>query len=315
MGNAYTVIGNKFLSGNGVPKDINKAIECFRMSAEQGDVEAQYTLGLIFAFGNGVPVDGDEAKLWFRMASEQGYAEAQNKLGLGCFNDNDFTQAHRWFRMAAEQGLAESQYLFGLTDEIVSGDKTKSQKWCRLAAEQGYAEAQYWVGHKYYNSQNDTTDGELAESWFHKAAAQGHAEAQYKLGLIYALGRVGSQNGYKASQWFRQAAEQGHKAAEYNWNLYVNVLGVTEKDPQADKWFRAAEQEKEKNEKAELSSMSKNKLQKIMAFEGAWSRSHHTLDFTLYNIDSRYKKIVEAKSLFFDKILKEMGTRLSQAYR
>jgi len=39
--------------------------------AEQGNVEAQYNLGVIYAEGRGVAKDETEAVSWFRKAAEQ----------------------------------------------------------------------------------------------------------------------------------------------------------------------------------------------------------------------------------------------------
>ena len=51
-------------------------------AAEQGQAEAQYTLGFMYAKGEGVPQDYAEAMKWFRKAAEQGHAEAQHNLGV-----------------------------------------------------------------------------------------------------------------------------------------------------------------------------------------------------------------------------------------
>ena len=51
-------------------------------SAEQGDVTAQFDLGLMYATGEGVPQDSVEAVAWYRKAAEQESAAAQNNLGL-----------------------------------------------------------------------------------------------------------------------------------------------------------------------------------------------------------------------------------------
>ena len=50
--------------------------------AEQGEVYAQYNLGLMYDEGEGVPENNAEAVRWYRLAAEQGYAPAQSNLGL-----------------------------------------------------------------------------------------------------------------------------------------------------------------------------------------------------------------------------------------
>ena len=51
-------------------------IDALRERAEQGDAEAQWSLGLAYAKGEGVPQDDAEAARWYRLAAEQGYARA-----------------------------------------------------------------------------------------------------------------------------------------------------------------------------------------------------------------------------------------------
>ena len=57
-------------------------IEQLRKDAEQGDVIAQYNLGVMYATGEGVSQDDKEAVKWLRLAAEQGYSIAQYNLGV-----------------------------------------------------------------------------------------------------------------------------------------------------------------------------------------------------------------------------------------
>ena len=49
---------------------------------EQGNVDAQLNLGDIYASGDGVPENLAEAVKWFRLAAEQGHADAQFSLDV-----------------------------------------------------------------------------------------------------------------------------------------------------------------------------------------------------------------------------------------
>ena len=61
--------------------DHETALKEWRPLAEQGDVIAQFTLGLMYADGEGVVEDDKEAVKWYRLAAEQGFIEAQYSLG------------------------------------------------------------------------------------------------------------------------------------------------------------------------------------------------------------------------------------------
>ena len=75
--------------------------------AQQGDVTAQYNLGLMLANGEGVAQNQREAVQWYRRAAEQGAANAQNNLGVMLAKgegvpQND-SQAYIWLSLAAAQ--------------------------------------------------------------------------------------------------------------------------------------------------------------------------------------------------------------------
>lgn len=79
--------------------------------AEQGDVNAQFNLGVMYDQGLGVPQDYAEAIRWYRMAAEQGDDYAQLNLGLmyiaGQGVAQDYAEALRWFEKGAEGGSVE----------------------------------------------------------------------------------------------------------------------------------------------------------------------------------------------------------------
>jgi len=58
-----------------------QAFSSCRKAAEQGDVDAQYTLGTLYENGLGVKQDDAEAVKWYLKAAEQGDARAQINLG------------------------------------------------------------------------------------------------------------------------------------------------------------------------------------------------------------------------------------------
>ena len=63
-------------------KDYKKAYKLILPLAEQGNVMAQTTLGVMYLEGYGVPQDYKQAVKWFKLAAEQGEAEAQFNLAL-----------------------------------------------------------------------------------------------------------------------------------------------------------------------------------------------------------------------------------------
>ena len=105
-------MGTLYQSGQGVPRDLRRAIDYYRKAAEQGHLGAQSNLGIHYASGNGIEKNYAEALKWFTRAAEQGNSFAQNNLcRLYSFGEGvpvDFVKAYMWLELAIE-GLDGSQ--------------------------------------------------------------------------------------------------------------------------------------------------------------------------------------------------------------
>jgi hypothetical protein len=62
-------------------------VKSFRLAAEQGDVDAQFALGVMYAMGRGALQDDAEAMIWFHKSATQGHADAQHNLDTRCDYD------------------------------------------------------------------------------------------------------------------------------------------------------------------------------------------------------------------------------------
>jgi TPR repeat protein len=91
-------------------EDYATALREWRPLAQQGDAEAQYSLGVLYLEGRGVaqgiPRDDAEGVKWLRKAADQGHATAQKYLGdlyeEGVGVAKNLAEAHRWFAKAVE---------------------------------------------------------------------------------------------------------------------------------------------------------------------------------------------------------------------
>ncbi len=137
-------------------KDYAQAFAEFRLAAVQGNVMAQFNLGLMYANGQGVAQDYSQAAAWYRKAAEQGDTMAQHNLG---------------FMYKQGRGVAQ--------------DYRQAVAWYRKAAEQGEARAQTNLGEMFRNGQGVAQDYRQAVAWYRKAAEQGDATAQNNLGSMY----------------------------------------------------------------------------------------------------------------------------------
>ena len=78
-GNQYAQyrLGKMCLLGNGVSKDIERAVQLLSDSASQGDQYAQYVLGKLHLQGKEVGQNQDAAEYWLTQSAAQGNSYAQ----------------------------------------------------------------------------------------------------------------------------------------------------------------------------------------------------------------------------------------------
>ena len=141
----------------------------------------------IAAYNNG---DYSQALRIWKPLAEQGNADAQNSVGGMYVKGEGLTQSNqealRWYRLSAEQGNHWAQYNIGTMygkGQGVTQNYQEALKWLRLSAVQGNAEAQYTVGAIYANGLGVTQNYQEALKWYRLAAAQGNVEAIENLKL------------------------------------------------------------------------------------------------------------------------------------
>ncbi len=131
--------------------DYATALRIMREHSEQGNADAQYTLGFMYFKGQGVTQDYAAALKWYRKAADQGNASAQLNLGIlyqgGHGVAEDYAAAVKWYRKAAAQGSTVAQINLGVMYEDGQGvtqDYVQAHMWYNLAAAQGQKDAEEW---------------------------------------------------------------------------------------------------------------------------------------------------------------------------
>tara|TARA_B100001123_G_scaffold437934_2_gene571697 strand:+ start:7313 stop:7729 length:417 start_codon:yes stop_codon:yes gene_type:complete len=90
-------------------------IEKLRTSAEQGDADSSFELGLRYYVGNGVTLDYSEALHWLTLALDRGDSRAQSYLEtLYDYNQGNQQDDITSVRSAAERGHIVSQFNLGV---------------------------------------------------------------------------------------------------------------------------------------------------------------------------------------------------------
>jgi TPR repeat protein len=85
-------------------QDYAKAAAILSPLAQNGNPEAQASMGYLYEIGRGVPQDFTQAAIWYRRAAEQGLSWAQFQLGmlydLGHGVPVDVVEAEKWLILA-----------------------------------------------------------------------------------------------------------------------------------------------------------------------------------------------------------------------
>ena len=181
-------------------KPLPKDFKSLKALAEKGDALAQNNLGLMYGTGQGVDQNFKEAVKWFQKAADQGNANAQCSLGqifsgnLGLGEEKevkqDFKEAVKWYQKAADQGDALAQYNLGVIyrdGQGVEQDFKEAVKWYQKAADQGYAIAQYVLGFMYANGQGVERNFVNGYAWWNIAASNGEQNAKKGLPQLVKL--------------------------------------------------------------------------------------------------------------------------------
>lgn len=197
-------------------KNYSRALEILKPLAENGDSQAQVTLGIMYDFGHGVAKDPAKAIEWYIKAAEQGIPVVQHDVGVKYFQgqgvEQDYLKAAYWWEQSANAGLADSQFNLGLLYYRGIGlevDYQKASSLFTLAAEQDHPHAQYSLAVMYAFGQYLDKDYEHALKWFRKSAAHKVAQAQFNLGVFYENGYGLEVNIATAKKWYALAADGG----------------------------------------------------------------------------------------------------------
>ena len=132
---ACAQLGEQLLRGDGLAKDIPRALDLLERAANGGVGTAAFRLGMIYDDGQGVTQDRQRALNYFRAAAAVGEAEAFYNIGAAYIGargvKRDYTEGLAWIILAAKRGAG------GATEQDVRAriKKLRRPEWI-TAAEQ-----------------------------------------------------------------------------------------------------------------------------------------------------------------------------------
>ena len=208
---------NTYLSG-----DHEKAAKLYLPLAEQGDAHSQYMLGATYFTGTKVQQDLQVALKWLRMSAAQGNSNAQillkNEFMVRAAQDSQY-QRFDSPRKTPSPATANAAPIDDAYASYRRGDYAQALELYRPLAAEGNANAQNSLGWMYHKGQGVTQNNQEAVKWLKLSAVQGLAYAQSNLGYMYLNGYGVTQDHQDALKLFRLAAAQGEPNAIENLKL------------------------------------------------------------------------------------------------
>ena len=171
-GDAYAQanLGRMYFFGNGVERNVGRAVELFNLSAQQKCASGQHCLGLCFLTGSGVKRDVDRAMAWFRYAAKQDYSESKATLGWIYMQSGtqDFDLAASYFLDADKQDNMQAKHGLGILFLYKKTDLKETKKtfgWILAAAEMGVGLAQLETARRFADGEGVVADLVYAQVW------------------------------------------------------------------------------------------------------------------------------------------------------
>lgn len=213
-------LGNIFLRGEDVPKNIDYALRWLEESAAEDNPYAEYLLGKTFLKGEDVEQDVTRAESLLRRSSDQGNRYASYTLGKALLDGQlllqDIPEAIRLLTDSADKGFPTAQYQIGrllYRGEVILQDIARAIEYLERAAANKNPYAAYLAG-KIRFTEVAVKDVTRAIRNFEIAAENGNDYAEYQLGKLYLYGKDVERDYDKAVAYLSAAAEHGNQYAE-----------------------------------------------------------------------------------------------------
>lgn len=199
--------------------------------AQQGNADAQCSLGKLYAKGEGVPQSDANAKYWYEQAAVQEGIDIRVLEDLACLYLVDGLaeseeKAIEWCERAAARGSTWA--MCNLADICaLRDDNEKARSWYEKAAAHGDLDDDELIdlAHLYYIDDNVHNNRKKALKWLKRAVARGNVCAMVWIGDMYFEGGGGVwPNLIRAEEWYQRAAAEGNDEAMYKLGtLYTEV--------------------------------------------------------------------------------------------
>ncbi len=308
--NAECAMGVMLLEGKGCERNSENALAILGANINHGNPAAAVYLGEEYLVGRFLEKDTELSMKYFKKASDLGYPEAYEKLGdiYRCAEgaDRDVGKAIELYELAAAGGCESAR---------AKAIELKAKR------EEFFLEAYQTI-----NLKERVTKDE-AFSAFRAAAiatAMGEIKAATLLARCYAFGFGTKKDRQSAFFWYKHAADAGEDGAYLFLGLcYSRGIGTEFSFANAVKWLHEAELAGDKNAKAEIATLYKRKMNKMI--KALYAKSIELIYMKKFSeaakLLSSYEHLGHPKSLYtlgclyeFDRGVTRSSRKRAEAY-
>ena len=231
--NLFYKMGTMYKNGFGTPKDMIKAIEYFKRSAEMNNIYAKRTLALEYISGKHLELDIEKGLEMLTECADSEDAISCYKLGKIYFKGEivykDLNMAEKYLLKAVKDENEYAWYSLGklyLEQEKYCLDKAveyleKAVQYDEIKPYSAYSLAKIMLDNNSYH------DSVKAVSLL-KSAAMENEWASFLLGRLYLYGTDDiPKDNEKAEEWLTMSASQGNEYAQYMLNNIHSFKNVT----------------------------------------------------------------------------------------
>ena len=196
----------------------NESYEKAKLAANKGDPTAQYLLGEMYLFGHGVEKNLPLAFTWLEKSANQGNADAQ--VDLAELYDHsipetgiakDYAKAIMWYQKALAGGNASAATNLGFLYKKgwgVEKNLNKAMELYQIAAAKGDGTAMYNLGFNYMQNANIPNHYILAAEWYQKAIKVNLDPcSRNDLAMLYSTGKGVPADSQKAAALYQDATK------------------------------------------------------------------------------------------------------------
>lgn len=241
-------------------RDIDNTVIWLNKATHNGNSSAALKLAKIYGEGVKVPKNNEKSMLYYNISAELGNPYASYYLGNINLKQEKILEAVKDFKKAAEKNISHAWYklgqiysseVYGLLDEnqahvcyanalkqyITDYDKTPDDF------------TSYRIGQMYLSAQGTEKNIAEAVSWFIKSYEQGNNDIAHQLGNIYKSDKYGLKNDLLSAKYYRSALS--FYEAEFNkspngdlamkiGSFYHYGLGIERNIEKSIEWYKKA---------------------------------------------------------------------------